>query len=97
MKNEIEIQISPWISKAFGEKSKVTLTEQIRKGEDLKSLLERMASKNESFGAMIYDVKRGIIYDTVVILVNNRPIEKDLKTKIKSGDTIFVTPLYSGG
>lgn len=97
MTNEIKVEISPWLSKALGKKSKVTLTEKIRKGESLKSLLERIALKHDGFGAMIYDIKRGTVYDTVVIFVNNRPIANDLKLKIKSGDRITVTPFYSGG
>ena len=97
MTNEVKIEISPWFSQSFGKKSKVTMTEQIRKDESLKSLLERIAVKHDGFGAMIYDISRGTIYDAVVIFVNNKPVTSDLKIKIKIGDTIVVTPFYSGG
>ena len=94
---EITIEIAPWLSQALGKKSKILMTEQIRKGESLKSLLERMAVKHDGFGAMIYDIPRGTIDDAVVIFVNNRPVTSDLNVKIKGGDTIIVTPFYSGG
>lgn len=97
MTTEVTIEIVPWLSQALGKKSKVTVTEQIRKDERLKSLLERMAVKHDGFGAMIYDIPRGTTYNTVVIFVNNRPVTSDLSVKIKGGDTIVVTPFYSGG
>ncbi len=97
MTNEVKVEIAPWLSQALGKKSKVTMTEQIRKDESLKSLLERIAVKYDGFGAIIYDIPGGTIYDTVVIFVNNRPVTSDLKVKIKGGDTIVVTPFYSGG
>ena len=97
MTNEVTIEIAPWLSQSFGKKSKATITEQIRKDESLKSLLERIAVKHDGFGSMIYGIARGTIYDTVVIFVNNRPVTSDLKVKIKGGDTIIVTPFYSGG
>ena len=97
MTNEIEVEIFPWLSRALGKESRVILTEKVRKRENLKSLLERIALKHDGFGAMIYDVKRGTVYDMVVIFVNNQPIAKDLKLKIKSGDRITLTPFYSGG
>lgn len=97
MTNEVKIEITPWLSQAFGKKSKITMTEQIRKDESLKSLLERIAVKHYGFGAMIYDMPSGTLYDAVVIFVNNRLVTSDLKVTIKGGDTIVVTPLYSGG
>lgn len=97
MTNEVKIEIFPWLSRALGKKSRVTLTEKVRKGENLKSLLERIALKHDGFGSMIYDTKRGNLYDTVVIFVNNQSIAKDLKLKIKNGDRIIITPFYSGG
>jgi len=97
MTNEVKIEILPWLSRALGKKSKVTLTERVRKGESLKSLLERIALKHDGFGAMIYDIERGSPYDTVVIFVNNQSISGDLKLKIKNGDRIIITPFYSGG
>lgn len=97
MTNEVTIEIAPWLSQAFGKKSKVTMTKQIRKDESLKSLLQRIAAKHDGFGAMIYNIPRGTTYNTVVIFVNNRPVTSDLSVKIKSGDTIVVTPFYSGG
>jgi molybdopterin converting factor small subunit len=97
MTPEVTIEIAPWISQALGKKSKVTMTEQIRKDESLKSLLERIAEKHDGFGAMIYCIPRGTIDDAVVIFVNNRPVLPDLNVKIKGGDTIVVTPFYSGG
>jgi molybdopterin converting factor small subunit len=97
MREEVTIEITPWLSKAVGKTSKVTLTEPIRKGEQLKAVLERIAGKHEAFGAMIYDVHRGTLYDAVVIFVNNRPIAKDLQYSMQGGDTIVLTPFYSGG
>ena len=97
MTNEVTIEIAPWLSQAFGKKSKVTVTQQIRTEESLKSLLERIAVKHDGFGAMIYDIPRGTTYNNVVIFVNNRPVPSDLSVKIKGGDTIVVTPFYSGG
>ena len=97
MTNEVTIEIVPWLSQALGKKSKIIMTEQIRKDESLKSLLEKIAIKHDGFGAMIYDISRGTLYDAVVIFVNNRPVTSDLKEKIKGGDTIVVTPFYSGG
>ena len=98
MTNEIAVEIFPWLSRALQKESKVILTEKINpKGENLKSLLERIALKHDGFGAMIYGVKHGTVHDAVVIYVNNQPIPKNLKLKIKSGDRIAVTPLYSGG
>ncbi len=94
---EVTIEIAPWLSKAFGKKSKVTLREQIRDGEPLKAILERIAAKHEAVGAMIYDAHRGTIYDAVVMFVNNRPVAKDLRHTVQSGDTIVLTPFYAGG
>ena len=97
MTNEVKIEIAPWRSQTLGKKNKITMTEKIRKDESLKSLLERIATQHDGFGSMIYDIARGIIYDTVVIFVNNQPVPSDLKVKIKDGDIIVVTPFYSGG
>ena len=97
MTPEVTIEIAPWLSQALGKKSKISMTEQIGKGESLKSLLERMAIKHDGFGAMIYCIPRGTIDDAVVIFVNNRPVPPDLNVNIKGGDTIVVTPFYSGG
>jgi molybdopterin converting factor small subunit len=98
MTEKIEVEILPWLSRALGKESKLTLTEKANsKGEKLKSLLKRIALKYEGFGAVIYDVKRGVLQDTVVIFVNNKPIAKDLKITVKSGDKITLTPFYSGG
>jgi len=97
MGNEITVEIFPWLSWALGEKNRVILTERVEKGENLKSLLERIAVKHDGFGAMIYDLNLGTVYDKVVIFVNNRSVSKDLKLKINNGDRITVTPFYSGG
>ncbi len=94
---EVTIEIAPWLSKAFGKKSKVTLREQIRNNEPLKAILERIAAKHEAVGAMIYDVHQGTLYDAVVLFVNNRPVAKDLQHTVQSGDTIVLTPFYAGG
>lgn len=50
-----------------------------------------------SFGAMIYNANDEAFYESVVVFVNDRPIPKDLKLKIKNGDTIVLIPYYSGG
>lgn len=97
MIDEVEIEILPWLSRALGEKSKVTLTEKVRKGENLKSLLEGIALKHDGFGATIYDIERGSLYDTVVIFVNNQATSGDLKLEINNGDRVVITPFYSGG
>jgi len=97
MTNEVKVEISPWLSHALGKKSKITLREKIRNGDSLRSVLERLAVRHEGFGATIYDIQRGTVYDPVVIFVNNRPISRDLKVTIQGGDTIAVTPFYSGG
>ena len=97
MADEVKLEILPWLSRALGKSNKVTFTEKIRKDDDLKSLLERVAEKYASLGAMIYNPKHGTLDDAVVVFVNNRPIPKDLKLKIKGGDTIVITPFYSGG
>lgn len=98
MTEKIEVEILPWLSRALGKESKLILTEKVNpKGEKLKSLLERIALKHEGFGAVIYDVKRGALQDTVVIFVNNQSTSKDLKLIIKNGDRITLTPFYSGG
>lgn len=46
---------------------------------------------------MIYDANGETFYEAVVVFINDRPIAKDLELKIKDGDTIVVTPYYSGG
>lgn len=97
MVGEVKIDIYPWLSRALGRESRITLTEKIGEGETLKSLLKRMASRYDGFGAMIYDTKRGATHDTVVVFVNNRSIADDLTLKIEEGDRIIITPFYSGG
>jgi molybdopterin converting factor small subunit len=96
MTSEVEIEIFPWLSQALGKKSRVVLSEKVNVGENLKTLLERIASEHDGFGAMIYDVKHGTVYDTVVIFVNNLAI-KNLRLKVKGEDRITITPFYSGG
>jgi len=82
---------------AFGKNSKVTFTECIKEAEDLKVFLRRMSERYPSFGAMIYNANDEMFYESVVVFVNDRPVPKDLKLKIKNGDTIAFTPYYSGG
>ena len=68
MTNEVVVEIFPWLSRALQKESKVLLTEKVNpKGEQLKSVLERIAVKHEGFGAMIYDVTQGTVFDNVVL------------------------------
>lgn len=96
MTNDVQVEVLPWLSRALGKESKVILTESIREGENLKSLFERIASKHDAFGALIYNINCGTVYDGVEIFVNNKSI-KNVNMKIKSGYKITVTPLYYGG
>jgi molybdopterin converting factor small subunit len=96
MAGEARVEVFPWLGRALGKGRKVVLCEKIRKGENLKSFLDRIAQKHEGFEA-IYDIRRGKIHDGVVIFVNNQSTPKDLGLKLKNGDTIAITPYYSGG
>jgi len=97
MMNKVEVEVLPWLSRALGKENKVRLTETVGEGETLKTLLEKIALSHEGFQAAIYDAENGALHENVVVFINNRSIRSGLQTKIKVGDRVVITPLYSGG
>jgi len=82
-----------------GTSDTVSLEQEIEEGKTVRDLLNRLATRYQRFGQVVFDVKAQKLTDRVSIFFNGRNLElvNGLKTKISDGDTLTFVPFIEGG
>jgi molybdopterin converting factor small subunit len=75
------------------------MEEEIREGESLRSLLNRLAGRLPQLAGPIFDPETQSLSSEVAVLINDHldHFSQGLETKLKSGDRIFIFPYLAGG
>ncbi len=97
----IRLEISSWISDAFGDQSseQLVLEENIEEDITIGDLIRKLASKHRAFSDIIFDTKTDKLSGYVAIVLNDRIVVglEGLSTNIKDGDIIKLLPVIAGG
>lgn len=96
---EIEVEVMPWLSEAFGKTSRFTWREKLEDGEPIKALLNRLAKKYEAISRFLYEPSSQELRGEVAVIVNGREIRhlNGLETRLRTGDKITFIPPIAGG
>lgn len=82
-----------------GTSDNVSLEQEIEEDETVRDLLNRLATRYQPFGQVVFDIKAQKLTERVSIFFNGRNLElaNGLRTKLSDGDTLtFVTPIAGG-
>jgi len=77
----------------------VILDQEIEGDKTVRDLLNRLATKYQQFGHIVFDVKSQKLTGRVLIFLNGRDLElvDGLETRLNNGDTFTFIPLIEGG
>ena len=100
--NKVRIEILSWLAETVdieGKSDAVSLEQEIEEGKTVRDLLNRLATRYQRFGQVVFDVKAQKLTERVSIFFNGRNLElaNGLATKLSDGDTLtFVAPIVGG-
>jgi len=96
-----KVRLQFWMAGSPGgaQSGTVMMEEEIREGESLRSLLNRLAGRLPQLAGPIFDPETQSLSSEVAVLINDHldHFSQGLETKLKSGDRIFIFPYLAGG
>ena len=78
----------------------LALEEEIGEGEQVRSLLDRMADRyGERFREALFHAETGQIRHYILVLVNGQNLAsgQGVGTELRDGDNVVLAPAYAGG
>ena len=99
---KVRLEILPGLIETLGieeRNARVGLEQEIEEGETVSHLLNRLATRYQSFGQVVFDVKAEKLTERVSIFFNGRNLElaDGLRTKLSDGDILtFLAPVAGG-
>jgi MoaD family protein len=87
-------------SGAPGRAGSLTLEEEVGEGEQVGSLLDRLADRyGERFREALFHAETGQIRQHLVVLVNGQSLAsgQGLETELEDGDQVVLVAAYAGG
>ncbi len=100
--NKVHLEILSSLAETLdieGKSDAVSFEQEIEDDKTVRDLLNRLATKYQRFGQVVFDVKAQKLTERVNIFFNGRNLElaNGLATKLSDGDTLtFVTPIIGG-
>ena len=100
--SKVHLEILSWLTETLdieGTSGAVSLEQEIEEGKTVRDLLNRLATRYQRFGQVVFDVKTQKLTESVSIFFNGRNLElaNGLATKLRDGDTLtFVAPIVGG-
>ncbi|MFC2032197.1 MoaD/ThiS family protein [Chloroflexota bacterium] len=100
--NRVRLEILSSLAETLdiGEKgNSISLEQDIEENNTVKDLLNRLATRYQRFGQVVFDVKAQKLTERANIFLNGRNLElaDGLVTKLIDGDTLtFITPIVGG-
>lgn len=75
------------------------LEEKLEEGASVGDLFTRLALKYPEFRKAVFEPDTGEVSDEVLVVLNDVLLQSPgvSATKLRNGDTIILTPVYSGG
>jgi len=96
-----KVRLQFWMAGSPGgaQSGTVMMEEEIREGESLRSLLNRLAGRLPQLAGPIFDPETQSLSSEVAVLINDHldHFSQGLETKLKNGDRIFIFPYLAGG
>ncbi len=97
----VRLEIFPWLSRYLGEADdrRAVLDHEVGEGTTVGDVLTELASRNEAFGAVLFDGCSGRLAGHISVILNGHFLEVKggLEAPVRSGDTVRIFPGYSGG
>jgi molybdopterin converting factor small subunit len=96
----VTLEILPWTSGKLGlGPGKAVVTEPVRDGETVESLLERLTDRLAAFEEWVYDRPERRVHEHCTLLLNGRAFEGlgGLAAPVRPGDLLTILPGFSGG
>jgi len=100
--SKVHLEILSWLTETLdieGTSDAVSFEQEIEEGKTVRDLLNRLATRYQRFGQVVFDVKAQKLTERVSIFFNGRNLElvNGLATKLSDGDTLtFVAPIVGG-
>ena len=100
--SKVRLEILSWLTETLGIEGtsyNVSLDQEIEEDKTVKDLLNRLATRYQPFGQVVFDVKAQKLTDRVSIFFNGRNLElvNGLEAKLIDGDTLTFAPFIEGG
>jgi MoaD family protein len=100
--SKVRLEVLSWLAEALDIEEKsdtVSLEQEIEEGKTVRDLLNRLATRYQRFGQMVFDTNAQKLTGRAVIFFNGRTLElvNGLETKLNDGDTLTFIPLIEGG
>jgi len=96
-----KVRLQFWMAGSPGgaQSGTVMMEEEIREGESLRSLLNRLAGRLPQLAGPIFDPETQSLSSEVAVLINDHldHFSHGLETKLKNGDRILIFPYLAGG
>ena len=100
-KVSVRLEIMPWLSRYFAaERSgRAILDTEVSDGATVMELLLEITSQNQEFGEVLFDAQTGRVAGYISLILNGRLLELagGLEAELRPGDTLRLTPAFSGG
>ncbi len=98
---KVRLEILAWLSGQMSSPSseRLILEEEVKEGETVKDLLNRLAAQHQVFREFVFDVKAQELTSVVSVIYNGRLLElvQGIQTPLKDGDNLMFLPAFSGG
>ena len=97
---ESKIRIEFWMADRLGwdTPGPIVFEEELKRGDSLRTLLNRMAEKNRYFPEALFDPATQTLSSEVSLVFNNHiDLPQGLETPLKDGDRILFLPILAGG
>jgi molybdopterin converting factor small subunit len=96
-----KVRLQFWMAGSPGDSQSgsMILEEEIREGESLRSLLQRLAGRLPRLSGPIFDPGKQTLSDEVAVVINDHllHLSNGLETMLRSGDRILIFPYMAGG
>jgi molybdopterin converting factor small subunit len=96
-----KVRLQFWMASSPGgtQSGSMVMEEEIREGESLRSLLNRLAGRLPQLPGPIFDPETQTLSSEVAVLINDHlnHFSQGLETELKNGDRIFIFPYLAGG
>ena len=98
----VRLEYYAWLGRVLGlstREGRLFVDEAITPGETVRSLLQRLAVRSESFRETIYEPAQDRVRESVALLVNDRAVELagGLDAPLQDGDNLVFLPGFAGG
>ena len=96
-----KVRLQFWMARSPGgtQPGPVVMEEEIRAGESLGSLLNRLGGRLPQLPVPLFDPETQALSSEVAVVINDHldHSSQGLETELKNGDRIFIFPYLAGG